>query len=534
MPRDGGRKDPRRLARSPVSRRTPGKDDLGPRRPRGPASAFPRAARAALLALAIEGCRAPAGGPHADSPGRPVAGAEPAPEPTGTTPRRDGADTADAAETSPTVEPIDAGRDASPPADAEPPLAGVPPALFVVVGGDLMFHDQIQSVAREHAGADPAAGWAWLLRALAPVRRRLEAEGRVVFVANLEGPIAVEREPPQPFPPRFNGPPAALAGFRAAGIDVLTLANNHAYDQRRAGLAETVAAVEAAGFVHAGAGDAATARAPAALSEREPRVLLLQYLWLPSPPADPAGAGEARVAVLDDRTEAEVRAAAAEADAVLVVVHWVGEFQAQPLPAWRDWARRLADAGATAVVGHGPHVVGPVERLDRNGRIVPVVFSVGNLVANMGWGVHPGVALVPTDDSEFRPDARTEALAVLRFDPVPADDVLPPREVQWWLTGLWMIPLWLEDNRPLANAPGGPRREIFPRPMPWCLPGDPRAGCFEGATEGWCRGRLELIRTARDAVLRTIWGIEAEALLPCPAGADPYDPPPDFRPLAAP
>lgn|GEM_PF-2393076 len=519
----------------------PGRGALvpGPRRRRGSASVFRGVASAAFLALAIGGCRAPAGVPRADSPPdllprssgeAPAGGATAARGPAEAPPRSSAADAVDPL---PAVEPVDAGR-SSPPADAEPATVGVPPPLFVIVGGDLMFHDQIQSVAREHAGDDPAAGWAWLLRALAPVRRRLEAEGRVVFVANLEGPIAAEREPPRPFPPRFNGPPAALAGFRAAGIDVLTLANNHAYDQHRAGLAETVAAVEAAGILPAGAGDADKARAPVALSDREPRVLLLQYLWLPSPPADPRDDGEARVAVLDARTEAEVRAAAADADALLVVVHWVGEFQAQPLPAWRDWARRLAEAGATAVVGHGPHVVGPVERLERNGRIVPVVFSVGNLVANMGWGVHPGVPLVPTDDSEFRPEARTEALAVLRLDPVPADDVLPPRDPAWRLTGLWMIPLWLEDNRPLARTRGGPLREIFPRPLPWCLPDDPRAGCFDGATEEWCRGRLELIRTARDAVLRTIWGIEPAPPAPCPAGADPYDPPADFRRLAAP
>lgn len=496
-----------------------------------------------VLALLAIGCRTPPGGPHADSPEPPVAASaagaaaaerpplrpQDAATPPGPTPTNERNDVGPSG----TQATDDAGPPTAAPGDT-PTLLGAPPPLFVVVGGDLMFHDQIRSVAREHSGGDPASGWAWLLRALAPVRRRLEAEGRVVFLANLESPIATEREAPRPFPPRFNGPPEALAGFRAAGIDALTLANNHAYDQHREGLAETLAAVEAAGFVHAGAGDAATARAPAVLSERDPRVLLLPYLWLPAPVPDPTDGAATRVAVLDDRTEEEVRAAADDADALLVVVHWVGEFQARPLPAWREWARRLAAAGATAVVGHGPHVVGPVERFERAGSVVPVAFSVGNLVANMGWGVHPGVPLVPTDDSEFRVEARSEALAVLRFDPVPADDTLPPRAASWWLTGLWMVPLWLEDNRPLANAPGGPLREIFPRPMPWCLPDDPSIGCFEGASERWCRGRLDLIRSARDALLRTIWGFDPSPLPPCPAGADPYDPPPDFVRLAAP
>ena len=498
-----------------------------PRPPRGTRPALPCARCLAVLLLAF-GCRTPAAAPGPDSPGPPVVGASadtsspgalPAPAPVADVPAA--AATPDDADPAP--EPLDAG----------PPLVGLPPPLFVIVGGDLMFHDQIQSVAREHAAGDPAAGWAWLLRELAPLRRRLETLGRTRFVANLESPIAAQREEPRPFPPRFNGPPEALAGFRAAGVDALTLANNHAYDQHRAGLGETVAAVEAAGFVHAGAGDAAAARAPAVLSERDPRVLLLQYLWLPTPPPDPADAAAYRVAVLDERTADEVRAAAADADAVLVVVHWVGEFQARPLPAWREWAERLAEAGATAVVGHGPHVVGPVERVDRSGNVVPLVFSVGNLVSNMGWGVHPDVPLVPTGNSEFRLEARTEALAVLRVDPTPEEDD-PSRVAAWRLTGLWLVPLWLEDNRPLANSPGGPRREIFPRPLPWCLPDDPAVGCFDGASERWCRGRLELLQTGREGVLRTMWGTAPEPLAPCPPGADPYDPPPDFRRLAAP
>jgi poly-gamma-glutamate synthesis protein (capsule biosynthesis protein) len=487
-----------------------------------------------VLALLALGCRSPSGEPPLDSPGHRADDLLDAAAPRTTPVPGPATDATPADQAAPDAVTPPADADPAPADVAGPPVPGVPSPLFLIVGGDLMFHDQIQSVAREHADGDPAAGWAWLLRELAPVRRRLEALGRTIFVANLESPIAEQREEPRPFPPRFNGPPEALAGFRAAGIDALTLANNHSYDQHRAGLAETVAAVEAAGFAHAGAGDAAAARAPAVLVERNPRVLLLQYLWLPQPPSDPADEAAARIAVLDERAEAEVRAAAADADALLVVVHWVGEFQSRPLPAWRDWTDRLVAAGAAAVVGHGPHVVGPVELRERDGRVVPVVFSVGNLVSNMGWGVHPEVALIPTDDSEFRLEARTEALAVLRVEPVPVEDGLPPRTTQWSLTGLWMVPLWLEDNRPLANRPGGPRREIFPRPLPWCLPDDPLVGCFAEASERWCRGRLDLLQTGRTGVLRTIGGSDPAPLAPCPPGADPYDPPPEFQPLAAP
>jgi hypothetical protein len=38
-----------------------------------------------------------------------------------------------------------------------------------------------------------------------------------------------------------------------------------------------------------------------------------------------------------------------------------------------------------------------------------------------------------------------------------------------------------------------------------------------------------MIAERRDALLRTIWNAPPQPLPPCPAGADPYDPPPDFR-----
>jgi hypothetical protein len=393
-----------------------------------------------------------------------------------------------------------------------------------MMGGDLMAHPQIVDVAYEHAGGELAVGWQWLLREITPIKKGLEEMGRTVFVANLEFPVATEREEPRRWPPRFNGPGDALIGFRAAGVDVVAVTNNHAYDQHREGLAETVAAARAAGLITVGGGTAGEARSPVTISEAEPRVTMLAYMWTNESFPDPSDPGAARIAVLDERTVDEVRAASAGDGLLIVTVHWIGEFVQRPLPAWREWVQKLADAGADAIVCHGPHVVGPVETLAAaDGRKVPVVYSLGNLVSNMGWGVHPGVPLIPGGDSEMRVEAREEALAVLRIAPAASGADGP-----WTIDGLAMIPLWLEDNKPLATARGGPRREIFPRPMPWCVP-DAATGCWAEGSERWCAGRLQMILERRAAVLQTIWGEAAPELATCPEGANAYDPVIEFR-----
>ena len=79
-----------------------------------------------------------------------------------------------------------------------------------------------------------------------------------------------------------------------------------------------------------------------------------------------------------------VRAAAAAADAVVVVVHWGIERNPCTNDAQRSLARQLLDAGADAIIGHHPHVLQPVvftgEKL--------VAFSLGNFIweprQNMG------------------------------------------------------------------------------------------------------------------------------------------------------
>jgi len=86
-------------------------------------------------------------------------------------------------------------------------------------------------------------------------------------------------------------------------------------------------------------------------------------------------------AVLRDARGAVARGA----DAVIVNIHWgsgiVPEYTHTPSAGQAAFASRLARSPAiTAVVGQGPHVVQPIERI--HGKYV--VFSEGNLVSNQG------------------------------------------------------------------------------------------------------------------------------------------------------
>ena len=64
--------------------------------------------------------------------------------------------------------------------------------------------------------------------------------------------------------------------------------------------------------------------------------------------------------------------------------HWGEEYKLSHSPKQERWARFLAENGADVIIGHHPHVVQDRDTLVcRDGRRVPVCYSIGNAVSNM-------------------------------------------------------------------------------------------------------------------------------------------------------
>lgn len=242
---------------------------------------------------------------------------------------------------------------------------------------------------------------------VAPLSRLLQGDVRVV---NLEGPIsrsghesglAADGEPTGPL--RFNAPPVAARWLKGR-VDAVSLANNHAMDQGAEGLAETVSLLREQGI------EAATADADARLSRkgREVRLLAreLPESWSPEE---------------ESALESRVREARA-AGPVLVSLHWGRTGALLTTEDQRRLAGKLIDAGATAVLGHGPHTP---QGIERHGRGI-IAYSLGNLAFACGC----------TDERDayvlrFRIDAEGAAVDVeavplragLREPPRRADDL---------------------------------------------------------------------------------------------------------------
>jgi poly-gamma-glutamate synthesis protein (capsule biosynthesis protein) len=206
--------------------------------------------------------------------------------------------------------------------------------------------------------------------ALGPIARTLRDAD--VTMLNLESPITDRgmRDPKELEAPgnryHFRTSPRALDVLADAGVDVVSVANNHAGDYGDVGLADTLAAGRDSDVAMVGAGrDVGEAFNPHRVSVDEVDVAFLAAdavfregtsdVWAAGPDnAGLAAAREAAPAALLDAVEA----AAARDDVVVVYLHWGLEHQACPSQRQRLLARNLAQAGADVVVGSHAHVLG--------------------------------------------------------------------------------------------------------------------------------------------------------------------------------
>ena len=241
--------------------------------------------------------------------------------------------------------------------------------------GDLMFG---RSIAQQMATA--GSGF--------PFEKVRSAFSGDIRFANLELPLT-ERGVAAKKGYTFRAPPAStIKALQDAGINLLTLANNHLLDFGPEGLADTTAALDQAGIPYAGAGpSAAAAAAPRVLTVKGMRVALLGYANVPNDSGYGFGEREltattARPGVAWGTVEAirrDVAAAKAQADVVLVALHAGFEY----LPTVNDVQIRLAraaiDAGAAAVLGAHPHVLQAIEYY----KGAPILYSLGNFVFDL-------------------------------------------------------------------------------------------------------------------------------------------------------
>lgn len=204
-----------------------------------------------------------------------------------------------------------------------------------------------------------------------------------IATINQETIIDPEREPSSY--PQFNSPVELGDEIERIGFDVVTVANNHMLDCYETGLRNALTYWQAKeGIVTTGAYLNETQMNQVEQNEHDGVTFgylgVTQYtngLSLPE-------GSELRYISTEetDLIKQKIEAAAAVCDVVVVNAHWGNEYSYEPTDAQRTLAKQMVEWGADVIIGHHPHVLQPMEYMEKpDGGQALVVYSLGNFIS---------------------------------------------------------------------------------------------------------------------------------------------------------
>ena len=196
-----------------------------------------------------------------------------------------------------------------------------------------------------------------------------------INLANLESPIATSGQEYTEKKYRFRAEPPVAEAIRAAGFNLVTLANNHSMDFGGEALAETLRHLSNNGVAWIGAGiNLSEARKMALYTIKGKRIAFLAFS-LTQPVEFFAGQNRPGIAPgYEKLVTADITSARSLADYVIVSFHWGKESSGTVHLYQRNAAHKAIEAGADVIIGHHPHVLQGAERY-KNGIIF---YSLGN------------------------------------------------------------------------------------------------------------------------------------------------------------
>lgn len=269
-----------------------------------------------------------------------------------------------------------------PDAAAEALGEDVPPFLRLAAVGDIMMGTE---------NSLPPDGAKGFFKDMAPY-----VKGYDVVLGNLEGPLTNRGAPTKKIVPGrsycFRTPPSYGQNLKDAGFNVMTLANNHANDYGPEGRAQTVETLTALGIAHTGAeGQIAVMRAN---NGREVAVIGLAPNRGCQSVNDIPGAValvKKSLAQAPDRPVLVTFHGGAEGTGHMNVPIGPETYLGENRGDLVKLSHALIDAGAIAVIGHGPHVPRALEIY--KGRLI--AYSLGNFATAAGINVSGATGLAP-------------------------------------------------------------------------------------------------------------------------------------------
>ncbi len=250
-------------------------------------------------------------------------------------------------------------------------------SVTITFAGDILFDPNYAVMATMQQNGGEISG------AIAPDLIR-EMQSADIMMINNEFPYSDRGTPTVDKQFTFRAKPSYVSYMNDLGVDIVSLANNHAYDYGEDAFLDTMATLEQADITYIGAGaDLQSARRPAYYIINDMKIAFIAATQIErNDYPDTKGATDSSAGVfrcMDSANLIEtIKEAKENSDFVIVYLHWGTENEAAI-----DWlqekqAPEVAEAGADLIIGDHPHCLQPIGVVQG----VPVIYSLGNFWFN--------------------------------------------------------------------------------------------------------------------------------------------------------
>lgn len=211
-------------------------------------------------------------------------------------------------------------------------------------------------------------------------------------VANVEAPMGGKGTRGYKGYPQFNTPAVLIDNLLSCGVDMLTLANNHALDTYYDGLKATLDNLDKKGMAHVGAYRSQEEYdTPEIIEVNGIKIGVLNYTTGTNglervSDAEAQEYGLRYTGSADYQKDAD-DARAAGAEVLVAFMHWGEEYERNPSRGQKSIAKQLAKAGVDVIVGGHPHMTQPITYItvtDDSGQEhrTLCLYSMGNFLSD--------------------------------------------------------------------------------------------------------------------------------------------------------
>lgn len=181
--------------------------------------------------------------------------------------------------------------------------------------------------------------------------------------------------------PRLNSPDAIGENLISMGFNLVSLANNHSFDQNEKGLQYSIKFWKSHSDKIHSAGSYSSFEEQAEIPIYEQNGIKYAFLsyTIPTNGLSAPKGKEYYVNVYNEKqvTEDVVKARNKGAEVVLVAMHWGVEYTHVPTEEQKNVAKFLSSIGVDIVIGSHPHVIQPIEYVGNT----LVIYSLGNFIS---------------------------------------------------------------------------------------------------------------------------------------------------------